>query len=194
MEHNKGTETDELTAKIAAHYEEILRLLGEDPDRDGLRKTPVRAAKAMLYATRGYRQSADAVVNDALFEVESRGLIVVKDIEFYSLCEHHILPFFGHISVGYIPTDKIIGISKLARLVDMFARRLQVQERIGEQLADEICRAVGCQDVIVRCEARHLCMMMRGVEKQDATTVTLTTRGRFDNDNGLRTQFFDSIR
>lgn len=188
------TNDDERIAQIASHYEAILRLLGEEPSREGLVKTPVRAAKALWYSTRGYRQDVDSVVHEALFEAPGSGMITVKDIEFYSLCEHHVLPFFGHISVGYIPNGKIIGISKLARLVDMFARRLQVQERIGEELVDCLARVLSTNDVIARCEARHMCMMMRGVEKQDSATVTLACRGRFQTNPETLQQFFDAIR
>ena len=179
---------------IAGHYREILRLLGEDVDREGLLKTPERAAKAMLYATSGYGRTAAEVINGALFEAPGQGMIVVKNIEFYSLCEHHILPFFGHISIGYLPTDKIIGISKLARLADMFARRLQVQERFTEEVCAELMKSLDCRGVIARCEAHHMCMKMRGVEKQDSTTVTICKKGVFATDSSLAAEFLTSLR
>lgn len=189
------TEFDEQkVAEVAAHYKAILELLGEDVDREGLRKTPVRAAKAMLYATKGYREREEEVMNKALFEAPGSGMVIVKDVEFYSLCEHHILPFFGTLSIGYIPKGKIVGLSKIARLTDMYARRLQVQERLGDEIADAICRSVGCDDVAILCRAQHLCMKMRGVEKQNSETVTFVTRGRFATDYGLREQFMLSVK
>lgn len=187
------SENDNKMRQIASHIKDILNLLGEDCSRQGLQKTPERAAKVLLKAFSGYGVSPEAVVGDALFDAHGKDLIVVKDIEFYSLCEHHILPFFGHVSIGYIPGDKIVGLSKLARLVDLYARRLQVQERFQEELADAICRTVGCTDVIVRCSAHHLCMKMRGVEKQDAQTLSVTKRGRFVEDASLTREFFDLI-
>lgn len=183
-----------LIGELAAHYRAIIELLGEDPEREGLIRTPERAARAMYYATRGYRQSVDGVVNGALFEATERQLVVVKDIEFYSLCEHHILPFFGHVSIGYLPGRKIVGLSKVARIVDMFARRLQVQERFTSELADVLMEKLEPEGVIVRAEARHLCMAMRGVQKQDAVTVTTATRGVLETDLSLRQEFFESLR
>ncbi len=186
-------EAAERIAKIAEHYRAIIELLGEDPEREGLKKTPVRAAKAMIYATSGYRQDAAEIVNDAIFEAPGKGLIVLKDIEFFSLCEHHILPFFGHISIGYIPNGKIIGLSKIARLVDVYAHRLQVQERLLEEVVDALADVLGCCDVIAEAKASHLCMKMRGVEKQDSTTVTIAKRGRFATDPALAQEFFNSL-
>lgn len=177
---------------IAAHYEAILRLIGEDTTREGLEKTPLRAARALLRATCGNRVSLSETVNGAVFESPTSGMVVVKDIEFYSLCEHHILPFFGHVSIGYIPKGKILGISKLARIVEMYARRLQVQERLTEQICDAIMEATGCDDVMAVCRAGHLCMKMRGVEKQDSTTVTITKRGRFEKDAQLAWEMLNS--
>lgn len=180
---------NEIISRMAEHYRAIIELIGEDPDREGLKKTPVRAAKAMYYATKGYREDASDVMKQAIFEYAGSQIIVVKDIEFYSLCEHHILPFFGTVSVGYIPNGNMIGLSKLARVVNVFARRLQVQER----LTAEVCRAVGeslaAHGVIVVCRAEHLCMKMRGVEKQNSSTVTLDYTGRFAEDPGLREEF-----
>lgn len=189
------TDTERIDA-IAAHYREIIKLIGEDPEREGLRKTPMRAAKALWFATSGYRADVGKIVNNALFDSEGRrsDIVMVRDIEFYSLCEHHILPFFGHISVGYIPGNKIIGISKLARLVDYCARRLQLQERFTADVVAEIGRVTGARGVMAVCNAGHLCMKMRGVEKQDATTVTIETSGVFETDSELRARFFEMLR
>ncbi len=180
---------NEIISRMAEHYRAIIELTGEDPTREGLLKTPLRAAKAMYYATKGYREDAAEVMKQAIFEYAGSKIIVVKDIEFYSLCEHHILPFFGTISIGYIPNGNMIGLSKLARVVNVFARRLQVQER----LTAEVCKAVGeslaAHGVIVACKAEHLCMKMRGVEKQNSATVTLDYTGLFADDPGLREEF-----
>lgn len=175
--------------QLASHYEAILRLVGEDPEREGLLKTPMRAAKAMWYITRGYRQNASEVVKQAIFDYAGSKMIVVKDIEFYSLCEHHILPFFGKVTVGYVPHDKMIGLSKLARVVDVYARRLQVQERLTNQICKEIFQTLPAKGVMVRIEAQHLCMKMRGVEKQDSATVTTDYIGVFETDHYLRDEF-----
>ena len=179
----------ELVAEIAAHYEAILRLIGEDPAREGLVKTPVRAAKAILDVTEGYRHDPLAIARQAVFEYAGSQMVIVKDIEFYSLCEHHILPFFGKVSIGYIPDGKMIGLSKLARIVDNFARRLQVQERLTAQICELLSEAMPTKGVIVACQAEHLCMKMRGVEKQDASTVTLDYNGAFTDSPELRTEF-----
>lgn len=174
---------------IAGHIEEIIKLLGEDCIREGLLKTPIRSAKALYYLTSGYRANVDAVVHQALFEHEGSQIVMVKNIEFYSMCEHHILPFFGNISIGYIPDGKIIGLSKVARLVNVFARRLQVQERLTAQVCREVERIVGAKGVMVVCDAHHLCMKMRGVEKQDSTTSTMDYVGAFAEDPALREEF-----
>lgn len=179
---------------IAAHYEEILRLVGEDPSREGLKKTPMRAAKALYYLTSGYRTDASAIMRQALFEHDGSRIIIVKDIEFYSMCEHHILPFFGRVSVGYIPNGKIVGLSKLARIVNVYARRLQVQERMTAQICREIMTSVGAKGVIVVCSGEHLCMKMRGVEKQDASTTTVEYEGVFAENAAMREEFFASLR
>lgn len=176
--------------EIAAHIEEIIKLLGEDCSREGLVKTPQRAAKALYYLTSGYRNQPDEVVGDALFNHEGSQIVTVKDVEFYSMCEHHILPFFGKVSVGYIPDGKIVGLSKVARLVNLFARRLQVQERFTSQLCREVQRIVGAKGVIVVCSAQHLCMKMRGVEKQDSSTTTIDYIGAFAENPALREEFF----
>ncbi len=189
-----ANETNEkIINEIASHYEAIIRLIGEDPSREGLIKTPVRAAKALYYATSGYRADVDAVVNGAIFSHDGSRMIIVKDIEFYSFCEHHILPFFGNISVGYIPNGKIVGLSKIARLVNVYARRLQVQER----LTAEVCRTVrdilNAEGVMVVCNAQHLCMKMRGVEKQNSSTTTTEYNGVFAERSDLRREFLDAI-
>lgn len=179
---------------IADHYREIIKLIGEDPEREGLRRTPERAAKALLAITAGYNSDPVEIAHKAIFKHEGSKLVVVKDIEFYSICEHHILPFFGHISVGYLPKGKIIGLSKLPRIVECFARRLQVQENLTAQICDFLSKELPNDGVIVACEAGHLCMKMRGVEKQDSTTFTYECSGRFAEDASLRTEFFNSIR
>lgn len=184
---------ESVVSQIAGHYEAIIRLIGENPGREGLVKTPLRAAKALLYATRGYRQNISDIVNGAIFSHEGSRMIVVRDIEFYSFCEHHILPFFGKISIGYIPDGKIIGLSKVARIVDMFARRLQVQERLTEQVCTHLQSVLSAKGVIARCTAEHLCMKMRGVEKQDSVTTTVDYNGVFESDPALRQEFFAVI-
>ena len=165
-----------LAEQIAAHYRSIIELIGEDPDREGLAKTPMRAAKALIENTRGYHEDADAIV-----EHEGSEIVIVKDIEFYSLCEHHILPFFGKVSIGYIPAGGIVGLSKLARIVDTFSRRLQVQERMTHDICELLARVLPNRGVIVYAEAQHMCMKMRGVEKQDSTTITFEYSGEFED-------------
>lgn len=184
---------DNTIEEIASHYEAIIRLLGEDLEREGLIKTPMRAAKAMAYVTRGYRQDPDTIINGAIFSHEGSDMVVVKDIEFHSLCEHHILPFFGHVSIGYIPDGKTIGLSKLARLVDFYARRLQVQERMTAQICAIVMEKLGAKGVIVKCTADHLCMKMRGVEKQSAATTTVHTAGVFSESPSLREEFYRTL-
>lgn len=174
---------------LAGHIEAIIRLLGEDSTREGLVKTPVRAAKALLFATQGYSQDAAATMEQALFAHEGSQMIVVRDIEFYSMCEHHILPFFGKVSIGYIPDGKIVGLSKLARIVNIYARRLQVQERFTAQIADAVFRTLGAKGVYVICHGEHLCMKMRGVEKQHSATTTTHYNGVFATDAALRAEF-----
>jgi GTP cyclohydrolase IA len=175
-------------------YRELLRRIGEDPARDGLLKTPERMEKAMAFLTRGYEQSATEILRGALFDVDYDEMVIVRDIEFYSLCEHHMLPFFGKAHVAYIPKGKVIGLSKVARLVDVFARRLQVQERMTRQIADAIVEAIHPQGVAVILEAQHLCMMMRGVEKQGSMTSTSTMLGCFRQSAQTRSEFLSLIR
>lgn len=179
----------ELVEKIAEHYREIIRLVGEDPEREGLKKTPIRAAKAMIDLTAGYRVDPLEIARKAIFEHTGSRMVIVKDIEFYSLCEHHILPFFGKVSIGYIPKGKMIGLSKLARIVDNFARRLQVQERLTAQVCHLLDEALPNEGVIVACNAEHLCMKMRGVEKQDSSTTTFDYTGQFEDRPELREEF-----
>lgn len=193
MTENLDSEQD-VVKEIASHYAEIIRLIGEDVEREGLKDTPMRAAKALYYITRGYRQNIDAVIHGAMFESPGDGMVIVRDIEFYSLCEHHILPFFGTVSIGYLPGKKIVGLSKVARIVDMFARRLQVQERFSQQLCDMLYERLDARGVMVWCKARHLCMQMRGVEKQSSSTVSIATAGEFCSNEDFRRQFLQSIR
>lgn len=191
---NQNLSDEQRISLIAEHYKAIIELIGEDTGREGLVKTPIRAAKALWYLTSGYRTTPSAVMQQALFTHDGSQMIVVRDIEFYSLCEHHVLPFFGTISVGYLPQGKIIGLSKLARCVEVLARRLQVQERLTAQLCREVERELGAAGVMVVCRARHLCMQMRGVEKQESSTVTTHYEGRFAEDASLRTEFLNAIR
>ena len=184
-------------AGTATRYADLVRdqltLLGEDPDREGLRKTPDRVAEAMRWLTRGYETCVADVVNGAVFEETHESMILVRDIEIYSMCEHHMLPFFGRAHVAYIPAGKIIGLSKVARIVDVFARRLQVQERLTDQIGDAIMDALAPHGVGVVIEAWHLCMMMRGVEKQNSKTVTSAVRGTFRSDSKTRQEFLTLV-
>ena len=176
------------------HFKKIIEALGEDPKREGLIDTPKRAANAMQFLTQGYHQSVEEIVNDALFNSESDEMILVKNIELYSLCEHHLLPFFGKAHIAYVPNGKVIGLSKIPRLVDVFARRLQVQERLTTQIADAITEAIDPQGVAVILDAQHLCMMMRGVEKQHSATVTSAMRGVFKSQLQTRNEFLSLVR
>ena len=173
---------------------EILQFLGEDPAREGLIDTPKRVEKAYQYLTRGYRQNLDEVINGAIFESESDEMIIVRDIEFFSLCEHHMLPFFGKCHIGYIPKGKIFGVSKLARIVDMFARRLQIQERMTHQISQTIMETINAEGVGVVCEAQHLCMRMRGVEKQNSIMTTSSMLGSFRKEASTRQEFLRLIK
>jgi len=183
-----------MDTRLAELYEGIIRDIGEDPSREGLQKTPERAAKAMQYLTRGYTQSAEEVVNNAVFESENNQMILVKDIELYSLCEHHLLPFIGKCHVAYIPTGKVIGLSKIARIVDMFAQRLQIQENLTKQIADTLMTAIAPAGVGVIIEAKHLCMMMRGVEKQNSMMTTSMMLGTFRDHDRTRSEFLRLVR
>ena len=192
MNHVK--DSNETVEKIAAHFEEIIKLLGEDTSREGLLKTPIRAAKALYISTKGYRADAIEIAKQAIFEHAGSKMIIVKDIEFYSFCEHHILPFFGRVSIGYIPNGKMIGLSKLARIVNVFAQRLQVQERLTAEVCQAVAKSLDAKGVIVACNAQHLCMKMRGVEKQDSSTTTIDYIGDFENSIDLRNEFFESLK
>lgn len=188
------------TPTIASNYQEsvesyrqLILSTGEDLQRPGLEETPMRAAKAFAHLTQGYHQSLDEVVNDALFPSSNRELVLVQNIEFYSLCEHHMLPFHGIAHVGYLPNGQVLGLSKFARIVDMFARRLQVQENLSEQVAQTIMDVTGCRGVAVVMDAAHMCMMMRGVNKQHSTTRTMSMLGEFVHDNQARNEFLSAI-
>jgi len=180
--------------RIACHMREIIRLIGEDPDREGLRKTPERFEKALRFLTSGYHQNVDHILNGATFSVTYDEMVVVKDVEFFSLCEHHILPFFGKAHVAYLPSNKVLGLSKIARLVNMFARRLQIQERMTCQIAKAIEEKIAPQGVGVIIEARHLCMQMRGVEKQHGSAVTSAMLGAFRHNKQTRDEFLALVQ
>lgn len=173
---------------------DILIEIGEDPQREGLVKTPERVEKAWQFLMRGYSQDLEKVINGAVFEAESDDMIIVRNIEFFSMCEHHMLPFFGRCYVGYIPKKKILGVSKIARIVDMFARRLQIQERLTRQVADSIMESIDAEGVGVVCEAQHLCMQMRGVEKQHSVMTTSAMLGTFRKEAETRQEFLKLIR
>jgi GTP cyclohydrolase IA len=179
---------------VADLMRKVITLVGEDPNREGLRKTPERFEKALKFLTSGYHQNLDTVLNGATFSVHYDEMVVVKDIEFFSLCEHHLLPFFGKAHVGYLPNKKVIGLSKIARLVNMFARRLQIQERMTSQIAEAIQEKISPEGVGVIIEARHLCMQMRGVEKQHGQAVTSAMLGSFRHDKQTRQEFLSLVR
>lgn len=180
--------------ELAKHYHAILEGLGEDPQREGLLDTPMRAAKAMQYLCNGYENNLDEVVNNALFESSSEEMVIVRDIELYSLCEHHLLPFIGKAHVAYIPTGKVIGLSKVARIVDMYARRLQIQENLTRQIADAVMSVTQASGVGVVIEAKHMCMMMRGVEKQNSVMTSSAMLGSFRSSVNTRQEFLQLIR
>ena len=171
------------------NYTQILTQLGEDVSREGLRDTPLRAAKAMRYLCNGYTKSLEEVVNGALFASDNDEMVIVKDIELYSLCEHHLLPFIGRAHVAYIPTGKVLGLSKVARIVDMYARRLQIQENLTREIAEAVQQVTGAAGVAVVIEAQHMCMMMRGVEKQNSSMVTSVMLGQFHDNAATRSEF-----
>jgi GTP cyclohydrolase I len=182
-----GVSTQEL-------YRELLSRIGEDPTRDGLLRTPERMEKSMAFLTRGYKMDVTEVLHNALFDVDYDEMVIVKDIEFFSQCEHHLLPFFGKAHIAYVPEGKVIGLSKIPRLVDVFSRRLQVQERLTRQIGDAITEAIHPQGVAVILEAQHLCMMMRGVEKQHSSTVTSAMLGVFKTQLQTRNEFLSLVR
>jgi GTP cyclohydrolase I len=179
---------------IAPLVREMLGRLGEDASREGLARTPERFEQAFRFLTSGYRADLNKILNDALFEVKCDEMVVVKDIEFFSLCEHHLLPFFGKVHAAYLPKDRVIGLSKIPRIVDMFARRLQVQERMTQQIAEAIEEAIGPSGVGVICEAQHFCMMMRGVEKQHSSTISSAMLGAFRDRKDTRDEFLSLVR
>lgn len=174
-------------------FESIIRQIGEDPDRAGLKDTPIRAAKAMEFLTRGYHQDIDAVINDALFPSTSEEMVIVKDIELYSMCEHHMLPFIGKCHVAYLPQGRVIGLSKIARIVDMYARRLQIQENLTKEIAEAIIEKTNAAGAAVIIEAKHMCMMMRGVEKQNSVMTTSCMLGAFRSSQSTRMEFLSLI-
>ena len=190
---NPETELREGLEELAAHYRDILRLLGEDAPREGLEKTPMRVAKAMQILTRGYTQDPKKVLTDALFKEEYSQMVIVKDIDFFSMCEHHMLPFYGKVHVAYIPNGYITGLSKIARVVDIFSHRLQVQERMTQQIKDCIQETLKPLGVMVVIEAKHMCMQMRGVEKQNSITTTSDFSGAF-NQAKTREEFMNLLR
>ena len=193
MNENFNIETIAVTKQIKMNYEEILNLVGEDKTRKGLLKTPERASKAMKFLTEGYEKDPKQILQSAMFEENYNEMVIVKDIELYSLCEHHLLPFFGKAHVAYIPNGYIVGLSKLPRIVDVFSRRLQVQERLTEQILDCINNTLNPKGVAVVIEASHMCMMMRGVQKQNSTTTTSGFRGGF-KDTETRNEFLNLIK
>jgi GTP cyclohydrolase I len=174
---------------IAPHIKEVLKALGEDPNREGLARTPERSEKALRYLTSGYSADIGQIVNGALFDVKYDEVVIVRDIEFFSLCEHHLLPFFGKMHVAYLPDSKVLGLSKIPRIVDVFARRLQIQERLTQQVAETLQELLKPRGVAVICEARHFCMMMRGVEKQHSGAITSTMLGAFRANKATRDEF-----
>ncbi len=179
--------------EVSKNVEAILKEIGEDPNREGLIKTPERVAKAYEFLTQGYNQNIEEVLNGAVFEEKYDEMVIVKDIDFYSMCEHHLLPFFGKIHIAYIPKGKIVGLSKIPRIVDVFARRLQVQERMTKEIADTLNKYLEPQGVAIVCEAYHMCMMMRGVQKQNSITTTSAMAGIFTEDARTRAEFLNLI-
>jgi len=192
------TSADLPPSLTSASYEELVRemiiRLGEDPDREGLVRTPERVAKAMQFLVKGYKEDPETLLRNALFTVSYDEMVIVKDVEMFSLCEHHMLPFFGKVHVAYIPNGKDIGLSKIPRLIEVFSRRLQIQERLTTQIAETIQKAIEPQGVGVVIEARHLCMMMRGIEKQHSSAVTSSMLGCFRNEEETRSEFLSLIR
>ncbi|MCO7232157.1 MULTISPECIES: GTP cyclohydrolase I FolE [unclassified Cobetia] len=182
-----------MTEEIANHYRQIITSLGEDPEREGLLDTPKRAAKAMQYLTHGYQQSLEEIVNGAVFTSETDEMVLVKDIELYSMCEHHLLPFIGKCHIAYLPSGKVLGLSKFARIVDMYSRRMQIQENLTKQIAEAVQQVTGARGVAVVVEARHMCMMMRGVEKQNSSMKTSVMLGAFRDNQPTRQEFLTLV-
>jgi GTP cyclohydrolase I len=186
-------EPNYMSDKLAGHYTDILSILGEDVTRGGLADTPKRAAKAMQFLTDGYQKDLDGVVNGAIFEADTDEMVIVQDIEFYSLCEHHILPFIGRCHIAYLPNGKVLGLSKFARIVDMYARRLQIQEGLTKQIADAVQKVTGASGVGVIMEGKHMCMMMRGVQKQNSSMITSVMLGSMRSSDATRNEFLRLI-
>ncbi|MBB3332231.1 GTP cyclohydrolase I [Halomonas campaniensis] len=182
-----------MTEELANHYRQIILALGEDPEREGLRDTPKRAAKAMQFLNRGYVQSLEEIVNGAVFESETDEMVLVKDIELYSMCEHHLLPFIGRCHIAYLPRGRVLGLSKFARIVDMYARRMQIQENLTRQIAEAVQRVTEARGVAVVIEAKHMCMMMRGVEKQNSSMTSSVMLGAFRENQSTRQEFLTLI-
>ncbi|CAG2175599.1 unnamed protein product [Oppiella nova] len=192
--NNNQTSREETVEKLAKLYREILVTIGEDPEREGIVKTPHRAANALLYFTHGYDVKLDVVMNGAIFDEDHDEMVIVKDIEFFSMCEHHLVPIYGHVSIGYLPNKQVLGLSKLARVVEMYSRRLQVQERLTRQIADAIQQAVNPAGVGVVVEASHMCMSTRGVQKIQSKTITSSMVGEFRENHKTREEFLALIR
>ncbi|OXA60687.1 GTP cyclohydrolase 1 isoform X2 [Folsomia candida] len=188
LDHKPPTRED-LIPNMSSAYKELIASLGEDPERQGLLKTPERAAKAMLFFTKGYDQTIEEVLNDAVFDEDTDEMVIVKDIEMFSMCEHHLVPFYGKVSIGYLPNRKVLGLSKLARIVEVFSRRLQVQERLTKQIAEAVLKAIEPRGVAVVCEGVHMCMVMRGVQKINSKTVTSSMLGEFRENSKTREEF-----
>lgn len=196
FQRRESTPDDEAShvADISEHYREIINSLGEDANREGLVDTPQRAAKAMRFLTRGYRQNLDELINNAVFTSDTDEMVIVKNIEMYSLCEHHMLPFIGQCNVAYLPQGKVLGLSKIARIVDYFSQRLQIQEVLTKQIAECVMEAIDARGVGVIIEAKHMCMMMRGVEKQNSTMTTSCMLGNFRSELATREEFLRLVR
>ena len=194
LQEDAVTDGSERDPELEAGVRKVLQLLGENPGRDGLLDTPKRVSKALHFLTSGYELNVSDVVRDALFDEHCEEMVIVKDVEFYSLCEHHILPFYGRAHIGYLPKERVIGLSKIARVVDVFARRLQVQERLTTQIASGLLEVLDAHGVAVVLEASHFCMIMRGVQKQNSKTVTSSMLGAFRDDSRSRAEFMELIR
>lgn len=194
LEEDRPMDQGQRDIELEALVRKMLRLVGESPDREGLQDTPKRVSNALHFLTSGYELSVQDVVSDALFEERCEEMVIVKDVEFYSLCEHHMLPFFGRAHIGYLPKERVIGLSKIARIVDVFARRLQVQERLTTQIAGGLLNVLDAHGVAVVLEASHFCMVMRGVQKQNSKTVTSSMLGAFREDSRSRAEFMELIR